>query len=157
VTVSRRRWRENGEGRIRAVHTTGNSGQMPTGPGGGVAEVERRWLETAGPDGGKAEVLLRPTVEGVRTQRRGGRSGGEREPEGRELGRRPREGRETGVRDGGDKEEVNVPPGREIFANYETFGFNKWKRRGGIRRFGNLGHVWFQLVLGLNFSARTKL
>lgn len=87
---------------------TGNSGQMPTGPGGGVAEVERRWLETAGPDGGKAEVLLRPTVEGVRTQRRGGRSGGEREPEGRELGRRPREGRETGVRDGGDKEEVRL-------------------------------------------------
>jgi hypothetical protein len=53
---------------------------MATGPGGEVAEVKRRRLETAGPSGGVAEVLLRPTAEGVGTQRRGGRgarTGGE--------------------------------------------------------------------------------
>lgn len=36
--------------------TTDSSDQMATGPGGEVAEVERRWLETAGPDGGEAEA-----------------------------------------------------------------------------------------------------
>jgi hypothetical protein len=97
-------------GRCRTTHI---SDQMATGPGDEVAEVERRWLETAGPDGGEAEACCsgrRRKASGPRGEEEDWKRWRLARTEGEVAGALAVGGRETG----GDKDEVNEPPGCRV-------------------------------------------